>query len=506
MRNGYGVTPEGFVPKRLDVILDGMHGDISAGLEINTRLNPKSRLNVLLTNVADRIAELWEVAHETYDAMYPSSAEDISLDRAAQFGGSVRKDQARTYYPITCSGKDGTELPANTRISSDTTPAIELITLSPGMIALSSCNRFVARMSGPPIQADAYTISINNKVHFPPAGTQAEDILAALCDAINADYEEGEFPASMEKGFLVVDFGDLNGSASVVLSNGLTTEEVSSIVVFATVEHGDIVLPNETITRIVSSPPGLLRVKNALPRIAGRQRETDEELRVSYAEKIFIRSRTMLESIDSAVLEVQGVESCRTRQNDTHLYVDNMPPNSVESVVAGSFDEVAVAKAILSAKAGGIRSCHCCGWKMVAYTEPKYDFDNAPYLQYANKAVEREVPGENDEPIIVRFTRPIDLPCDFRVEVSLSNEPLAVNAFDMVADIIKTETAKLKPGSNVIPQAWLSDLHKKVSGIGNFDITINTDMGHEKAKFIVGIGYNYLPVCRSVDVVEAVSS
>jgi hypothetical protein len=498
----FGVTPEGFVQKRLDVILEELHDDLSRDLDINTRLNPKSRLNVLMTNFADRIAEVWEVAGEEYFAMYPSSAEDMSLDYAAEFGGSVRKDDARTYYPITCYGKDGTELPVGTRISSDTTPATEFTLLSPGLISLSSCNRFKARRTGQLIQADAYTISINGKVYFPPAGTSANDtaILNALRNAINADRPNS---AVVADGLLVVDAGDHRNSMSVVLSSTLTTEEVSSTVVFATSEYGDAVLPNGAITRIVSSPPGLFRVDNQVSRIAGESRETDEELRLSYAEKIFIRSRTMLESIDSAILTVQGVESSKTGQNDTHLYVENMPPNSVESVVAGSFDESAVAKAILSSKAGGIRSCHCCGWQKVRYTEPKFDFDNAPYLRFAQYAVEVVVPGENDEPITVRFTRPIDYPCDIRVEVSLSNDPLAVNAFDLIERTIREEMAKLKPGGKVIPQEWLANLYKTVSGIGYFGITVNAD-GHENAKFITGVGYNYLPACRTVDVVEAV--
>lgn len=57
----YGVTPTGFVPKRLDTIIDEIHTDLSEKWGVNTRQNPQSFLNVLITNFADRIAELWEV-------------------------------------------------------------------------------------------------------------------------------------------------------------------------------------------------------------------------------------------------------------------------------------------------------------------------------------------------------------------------------------------------------------------------------------------------------------
>ena len=38
----YGVTPTGFVPKRLDTIIDEIHGDLSEKWGVNTRQNPQS--------------------------------------------------------------------------------------------------------------------------------------------------------------------------------------------------------------------------------------------------------------------------------------------------------------------------------------------------------------------------------------------------------------------------------------------------------------------------------
>lgn len=42
----YGVTENGLSIKRLDTIMDELHDDLSAGWGVNTRLNPKSFLNV----------------------------------------------------------------------------------------------------------------------------------------------------------------------------------------------------------------------------------------------------------------------------------------------------------------------------------------------------------------------------------------------------------------------------------------------------------------------------
>ena len=82
----YGLTSKGPNPKRLDVILDEMHESMTKRLGVNTKQNPQSLLNHLLTNVADRIAELWEYGTDVYYAMYPASAQGVNLDNAAQFG------------------------------------------------------------------------------------------------------------------------------------------------------------------------------------------------------------------------------------------------------------------------------------------------------------------------------------------------------------------------------------------------------------------------------------
>ena len=122
----YGLTPQGPNPKRLDVILEDMHSKMTERLGVNTRQNPQSLLNHTLTNVADEIAELWEFGVDVYHSQYTSSATGVSLDYAAQFGGSTREMAAKSYYSILCTGLDGTTIPAGTVIASDTNPATSL--------------------------------------------------------------------------------------------------------------------------------------------------------------------------------------------------------------------------------------------------------------------------------------------------------------------------------------------------------------------------------------------
>ena len=57
----YGLTPKGPNIKRLDVILEEMHSSLTEKLGINTRQNPQSLLNHLLTLV--QLIELPDIFH-----------------------------------------------------------------------------------------------------------------------------------------------------------------------------------------------------------------------------------------------------------------------------------------------------------------------------------------------------------------------------------------------------------------------------------------------------------
>ena len=54
------------------------------------------------------MAELWEVAQDTYYAKNPATAEGINLDGAVQYGGIRRATNRYSYYKLHCKGEDGT--------------------------------------------------------------------------------------------------------------------------------------------------------------------------------------------------------------------------------------------------------------------------------------------------------------------------------------------------------------------------------------------------------------
>lgn len=438
----YGVTKNGVVLKRLDTIMEELHDDLSQGWNVNTRLNPKSYLNVQLTAFSDKIAEIWEFGGEIYHSMYPSSAEDISLDNAAQFGGSTREPAAKTYYPIHCTGVDGTVIPSDTTIRSDTNPSITFMASESKVLSRSSFNKArIKVLTAEP--ATAYTVALNGSLFTYSAveGDTAADILNGLKKAITSE----DFTATVEEDVLLIEAANIQSSNALILTENLTTSDVTTIINFGSEDFGEVVLPNGTITQIVKAVTGFTSCNNLCGYISGRLRETDTEFRRSYANKIFVRSARMLDSIKSAILQnVQGVKSVAAYENDTNKTdAEGRPPHSIEVVVDGGGDSE-IATQILAQKAGGI----------------------VPF-----GSVEVEVPGEEGENITIRFNRPTYVYVWFEVSVTMSKtEAMPPNYVELIKESILVQMDEIQAGDKVVPQKFISQIYASVTGIDYIDI------------------------------------
>lgn len=88
--SSYGVLPEGFRQKTLDVILTELEAaeQLAFGATINTQAD--SVLGQLNRIFADQIAQAWEVALGVYRSLYPDSAGGDALDNVAAITGALR--------------------------------------------------------------------------------------------------------------------------------------------------------------------------------------------------------------------------------------------------------------------------------------------------------------------------------------------------------------------------------------------------------------------------------
>ena len=442
----FGLTSYGVNIKRLDTILEEMHTDLSEKCGVNTQQNPNSFLNVLLTNVADMIAELWELGQDVYNSQYPSTAEGMYLDNVGQFAGVMRASEAPSYYHILCTGADGTLIPTETIISSTTNPITNLRPTTQNIISRDNFN--IAAIRAVSIDGNPLTVALNGSVYSvtPARGTTESTALASLAETIVDD----DFVATIGEtdGLLYITAIQETSINSLLLSDNLTTESVSSVFTFQTEDVGDIYLPAGAITTITRAVTGLNSVTNVGTYIAGREKESDSDYRKSYMEKIFSHSERMSNSIRSAILNnCQGVSAIAVYENDSNT-TDSYGryPHSVEVVVDGG-DETEIAQQILNTKAGGIST-------------------------YGS--VEISLTGDYGEELLIRFSRPDYLYLWFHVEITIArNATLPTNYADLIREIILSKMNSLDCGEDVIPQnLFFPDIYTQIYGVGFIEMTI----------------------------------
>jgi hypothetical protein len=153
----------------------------------------------------------------------------------------------------------------------------------------------------------------------------------------------------------------------------------------------------------------------------------------------------MLESIKSAILlNVQGVTSVAGYQNDTNAAdADGRPPHCVEMVADGGSD-YEIALQIWDKKTDGIQT-----------------FGSAEVV----------VPGDEGEPVTIRFNRPEYVYVWFRLTITMNpSELLPPNYVDAITNIILAEMETVEPGKPIIPQRLIEGrIYGQVPGIAYID-------------------------------------
>ena len=286
LNKDYGVTPTGFVKKRLDEIEGEIHDALSAGWHVDTRANPKSYLNTLVTNFADKIAEIWEVAEQVYQNLYPSTAEGEALDRVAQFGGSRREPPIPSAYTIMCTGENETVVPKTTIIETETSPAIQLAKKVDETISVENCVGATFEVVGNIDVNTEYWIKLDDVYLCRKTYNPSDDSRKPLQDLhwiMTDDASENKLPEVFgvdvsydnEANELVITFKD-DKPHKIDVKETLNAKSVTSPLTFysADDESSDMVLIEDTVTKINTSVAGLKSVTNRGGFSAGRARET----------------------------------------------------------------------------------------------------------------------------------------------------------------------------------------------------------------------------------------
>ena len=442
----YGVTEKGFVIKRLDVILEEIHSDLTEDFQFNTRQNPQSFLNVLVTTFGGKISELWEVAQNSYYAKYPSTAEGANLDNVVQYGGIKREKNSYSYYKLHCKGEDGTTVRQGAVVATSTAPQMKLNAVSEFKITRDRFNCAEVRIAAV-CKDSLYSVSVNGVQYS--YTSNSENVLEILEGLAAVTNPEGYVISVNEESLTlsIVD-EDVSRIGILVLSDNLTTASVTVIADFATNEYGKFIFPDGTISEIITHIAGFESVKNLIPPIYGRLQETDVELRHSYLAKSAIRSTRMIDSICAQLINsVANVESATGYENATDKTdKEGRPPHSIEIIVDGG-NASEIAAIILDKKAAGIQT-----------------FGD----------IEVVVPTKYSDTIPIRFNRPNYIYTWIKVTLNADSSYLPTNYANLIIDSILRKTSELKAGDTLLSQTFNDGIYNTVGGVTYIDIRCAT--------------------------------
>jgi uncharacterized phage protein gp47/JayE len=242
----YGITPEGFSLKTLDVIEEEIDTALRAtfGAQINT--SAQSVFGQFKGIFAEREALLWELLADIYNAQYPDTAEDVSLDLTVALTGHVRlAAKASRIEDVVLSGTSGTQVPAGTIFYVDGNPDAQFeteenVTIGAGGTVQVDC---IALETGP-LEVAPGTLT---RIQTPISGLDSVTNPAAA--SAGRDLEtDAELRIRRNENLQISEAGPVDAIRSAILSLNEDTDQVA-------IEHV-IVFENYTLTTDSRGLPG----------------------------------------------------------------------------------------------------------------------------------------------------------------------------------------------------------------------------------------------------------
>lgn len=436
------LSAEGFERPRLpDIKADYDQRFTDALGPVNT--NPDAVIGQIIGIFSAALDDAYETLQNTYDSMYPFSAEGTSLDGAVSFVGLERLAATNTVVIAMCYGVESTLIPAGSLARSIDNK--QYVSTSDTVISRSSSGDVLIEVNSV-LNSTPYQVIVNgvSVIYNSDASATNIEIAAGLAPLFDADV----ILATADNGVLRLRAADQFSDFTLTLDTKLTITKLGTPVIFNALDLGALVLPANALTTIDSSIIGWNEINNLVAGATGRSIETDEELRVRHQSSVRVTGAATLKAIRARVLaEVDSASYCQVYENRTNL-IDafNLPPHSFEAVVDGGLDQ-AIADKIFEVKPAGIET-------------------------YGNTSI--QVTDENGDIQLCKFSRPSNKFAWVRVSVNelYTEEVLTPQVTQAIKDAVIAYGSTLNISEDIIRQRFSGPIYDATSGIGFITIEI----------------------------------
>ena len=436
----YGLTDSGFNIKRLPIIKEEIEANLRNRINQNIDLRAESLFGQFVGLESELATIFWEVLQDIYLSQYPDYATGNSLDYAVSINGVTRIEATPTSVNAVCYGVNNTILAAGREAKAKN-----------GDVYRTNTNTTITRLNAVECTISVDTVAIGNytvqvgalSYTYTATGTDtAQDILQGLYDAM---------PLAPLTRILQDDTLVIQVTSGVVfdVSANLNIDEVGTVVFFEAIEKGAKLLPIGELNEIETPVFGWNRVNNLIDGIIGKNRETDEALRIRREQSILITATHTLLAIKSKVRQLDNVADVFATENNTETTDSFGTHRQFIWLVVEGGEDLEIATAIYNTVAGGIGT-------------------------RGNQNI--TVQDEDGQQYIINFDRPTYIDVNIEIEyVRLENFP--INGEDLIKDALVNRGNQYLINEDLIYSRLYTPINS-VAGVQVDSLTVNSGMSN----------------------------
>jgi uncharacterized phage protein gp47/JayE len=326
----YGLLPEGFAAKPLEVAKSETESDWRSKFEESADLDPQTPDGNIITILTTLVSLLWNLLELVNAQFDPDQATGQNLVGLCALTGTLPLEATPSTVTATLTGAPGTVVAAG-KVASVADTKARFATQAEATIAA------VGAWAGTTV----YAVGNRRSNGSSPARVYQVTAVTGTAHSAGSGGPTGTGTAITDNEVTWRYLGDGTGAVDVEADAE---------------ENGPTTCLSGTLTVIENPVAGWTSVTNVLDAELGRGEESDGNLRTRRELELRAGGNAAADAVRAKVLRVAGVTSCVVFPNDSDATdADGLPPHSFETLVEGGAD-ADVAAAIWASKAAGIQT------------------------------------------------------------------------------------------------------------------------------------------------------
>lgn len=469
-------TSNGYEARRFTTILENIRQQLETRLGTSISSDPDSIIGIINSIVGNQLAISENDIQALSNSLDILKAEGVYLDRLVRFIGLTRLSAQPARGLLKVTRNSNSPINSSVRFSDDA--GIEYI-CSSIQTSETQCNRVLLR----PVTVTtgiSFSLTINGAV-FTKVATASDTAATIVNDFL-----------SEINSVLGITVNNVNDQLEIVLPdeelnninvssfNNFTLREITAFNNCESIESRFLQVSPNTITNLISSNSSILSSTNPLDFVSGRNLETDEELRARYEISFANAGNSTFDNILAELLQLPNVTDAFIIENDSLVEVNGLPPKSYSCVVVNG-DPINIANKIWETKPVGIET----HGSIVSTVKD---------IKGNSQSVEWDRPEEVFVFVEVTFSK-------------YDEESFPSNGNALIREAVLNYGQQLTLGVDVIPERFIGDIYRNVSGIDGISIRvgITTDIndtspvgGYQNTR--IPISNQQLPVFTSAKI------